>query len=425
MEYIENKRLGEGYYKEILDNGLTVFVYPMMQKSSVYAMLSSPVGSSTLGFTVNGEEVNVPQGIAHFLEHKMFENEDGIDAFELFAKTGASANAYTSFDKTCYLFEASLNAKEALRTILGFVGSPYFTDETVAKEQGIIAQEIKMYRDHPGWRQMFELLKLLYHEHPVRYDIAGSVESIAEITKEKLHDFYNAFYNPKSMVLSVCGNISFEEVVKLCEEEFRIKEWKKYDSKVLRNTEPDSIAADYVKIEMPISSPQFSLGYKEVPFKKQDRVKNEVILDMLLDIIAGETSELFRRLYDSNLINGDLSSETLSGDDYLCVIFSAESNDPDKAVDEIKKEIDFFKKNGIPDSAFLECKRMNIGGTVGIFDDISAVAAGMTYSHFKESGLFDEIEMLDSISKQDVESMLMTTLQSDRAALSLLVPSEE
>ena len=422
MEYIESKRLGEGYYKTTLKNGLTVLVYPMTHKSAVFAMLSSGVGTTTLEFTVDGKNVKVPPGTAHFLEHKMFENKDGIDAFELFAKTGASANAYTSFDRTCYLFEASLNAGESLKTILQFVGDPYFTKKTVKKEQGIIGQEIKMYLDHPGWRQMFVLLGLLYKDHPVKYDLAGSVESIALITPELLYDFYDAFYNPSNMVLAVSGNITVEEVIEICEGVFEKRDWKRHETVTASCNEFDSIAGDYEETVMQVSAKQFCLGFKEIPFSKEERVKKEIALDILLDIIAGETSSLYRELYDNELIDSELSAEALSGEDYLCTLFSGESSDPDKAVARIKEEIERIKANGIDNDRFTECKRAYIGHIIGDFEDISAIAANLTYAYFKGVGVYDIMNYVETIEKRDVESMLYDAMREGYSALSVIVP---
>ncbi len=422
MDFMKDDRLNEGYYHTVLDNGLTVLIYPMEHKTSAYALLSSRVGSATLDFIVDGKTVHVPAGSAHFLEHKMFENEDGVDAFELFSKTGASANAYTSFDKTCYLFESSLNIEESLRTIIRFVGAPYFTDQTVEKEQGIIGQEIKMYLDHPGWRQMFLLLGLLYHIHPIKEDIAGSVESIAEITAEKLYDFYHAFYNPTNMVLAVSGNIKPEMVLSVCEEEFSKKDWKRHETVVPRYEEPDSIVGRRVTEEMAISSPQFCLGFKEIPFEKGERVKKEIAHAMLIDLIAGETSDLYRRLYDEGLINSDLSSDQLSGDDYLATLFSAESEDPETAIEEIQKEIKRIRREGIDGERFLECKRAFLGDAIGEFEDVGAVATNLTYSYFKDANIYDMMKHVESITIDDLTGLLREMMRDGYAAASMIVP---
>ena len=423
MEYIYNKRLDEGYYKEILENGLTVFVYPMRNKSSVYAMLSAKVGSTMLSYELNGEEYNVPEGVAHFLEHKLFENEDGVDAFSLFALTGASANAYTSFDKTCYLFEASIEPEQSLRTLIRFVNSPYFTKETVAKEQGIIAQEIKMYRDHPSWRQLFELFKLMYSTHPIKNEIAGTVESIGEITPKILYNFYNTFYNPTNMVLAVSGNIEPETVLEICREEYTNKTEQNVKFVAKRYDDNNSIPEKRIVIDMPISAPQFCYGFKEIPFKEDEKVKKGLIFEMLLDIMCGQTSKLFRELYDGNLINDILSAEIYSSKDYQCAIFSAESSNPNRVIEAINMEIDRLKSEGIDKELFEECKRAYIGEIIGDFEDVTSVATGLTYSHFNDAGIYDLLSVIEEVELNDMQLLLNEVLRSDMSAAALVFPS--
>ena len=211
---IKSDILNEKYYKINHPSGLTVYVLPKENYSSAYAVFGTKYGSIDTRFKRSDSDkwTEVPEGIAHFLEHKLFESED-LDAFERYAKTGASANAYTSFDKTCYLFQCSSNFKENLKILLDFVQNPYFTPQTVQKEQGIIGQEITMYYDVPGWMSTFNLLRCLYKNHPVRIDIAGTVDSIAQITDKLLYDCYNTFYNLHNMALVVVGNVTKDDVL--------------------------------------------------------------------------------------------------------------------------------------------------------------------------------------------------------------------
>ena len=215
-ENFEAVRRAVGCQSAVLESGLTVLVRPMPGYSSTYAIYGTRFGSIDLDFEVDGKTVHLPAGTAHFLEHKMFESEEG-DAFARFAKTGASANAYTSFDKTCYLFSATDKVDENLDILLSMVNEPYFTEATIQKEQGIIGQEIKMYDDSPDWRVMTAIFGCLYQNHPIRHDIAGTVESIASITPDMLYDSCRAFYNPGNMVLAVAGNVTMEQVLAACE----------------------------------------------------------------------------------------------------------------------------------------------------------------------------------------------------------------
>ena len=252
--------------------------------------------------------MDLPAGIAHFLEHKMFENEEG-DAFTLYARTGASANAYTSFDKTCYIFTASGNVAENLDILLGFVSRPYFTAATVEKEQGIIGQEIKQYDDAPDWRLMFAMYECLYTAHPVRDDIAGSVESIAQITPEILYACTDAFYRPQNMVLAVAGNVTMDEVLAACARaDIPVKTGT---VERLASAEGPDVAEPYREFSMAVAKPLLGVGFKETP-PAGDALKTEIICDMLTELICGSMTPLYRRLYDEGLVSPGFSGEILS-----------------------------------------------------------------------------------------------------------------
>ena len=204
-----------GCQSTTLPSGLTVLCRTMPGYSSVHAIYATSFGSIHRNFTLDGKEVVLPAGTAHFLEHKMCETPKG-DSFSFYAKTGASANAFTSYDRTCYLFSATQKIDENLDILLGMVGKPWFTKATIAKEQGIIGQEIKMYDDSPDWRLLNALFRCLYADHPLRDDIAGTVESIAELTPQMLYNCTKAFYAPSNMVLSVAGKITLDQAVEAC-----------------------------------------------------------------------------------------------------------------------------------------------------------------------------------------------------------------
>ena len=260
-EIVSSPALGEQFQRVEHPSGLTILLCPMEGYSTAYAMFAAKVGSIDTTFKTQHEEdfVEVPPGIAHFLEHKMFECEDG-DAFAKYAKTGASANAFTSFDRTAYLFSCTGNFRESMEILLDFVSRPYFTPETVQKEQGIIGQEIRMYDDDPGWRSLFNLLQALYHVNPVRLDIAGTTDSIAEITDQLLYRCYHTFYSLGNMVLTVAGNFRPEDVLEAADkilkkgEDIRIQ-WRKAQ-------EPREVAQSYVEQPLSVSTPLFQLGFK-------------------------------------------------------------------------------------------------------------------------------------------------------------------
>ena len=286
---------------KILPSGLTVIVRPMPGYSSTHVIFATRFGSIDRDFRLDGKEVHLPAGVAHFLEHKMFEDQDG-DAFAKYAKTGANANAFTSFDRTCYLFTATQQLDESLDVLLGMVTHPYFTEQTIAKEQGIIGQEIKMYDDSPDWRLITGLFECLYHSHPIRSDIAGTVESIAEITPEMLYDSCKAFYAPGNMVLAAAGNTTMEQILAACERHGLTEPRTAEGVRRLWTPEPMTLAAAEKTLKMPVSKPCFGVGFKEEPLPSGD-LRTEALYDLILSCITGGMSPLYRRLYDEGLVN--------------------------------------------------------------------------------------------------------------------------
>ena len=327
-QIIQDKHLGEQYIRVEHPSGLTMLLYPMPGFSTTYAMFSTQYGSVDTCFQAKegGEQIRVPEGIAHYLEHKMFESEDG-DAFDRYAKTGAAANAFTSFDKTCYLFTCSGKFQESLEILLDCVTHPYFTKETVEKEQGIIGQEIRMYEDDPSWRVTFNLLDSLYHNNSVKVDIAGTIESIARIDADLLYRCYNTFYNLHNMVLTISGNFDPDEALQVADRV--LKKAPPFEAVRRPQQEPESVVRKRVVQHLPVALPMFYIGFKSPDAGQKNNFCNVIFDEMLLDIITGETTELYRQLYNDGLINGSIYGETMAGRDYLCSMVSGESRDPD------------------------------------------------------------------------------------------------
>ncbi len=264
MNVVKSALLDESYYEYDHPSGLKILVYPKEGYQSAYAIFGTRYGSIDTRFRLKGEKewTVVPEGIAHFLEHKLFESQDE-DAFARYARTGANANAFTSFDRTCYLFSCTENFGASLEILLDFVQSPYFTKETVDKEQGIIGQEIRMYDDEPNWRVMFNLLTALYHTHPVRIDIAGTIDSIAKIDADLLYTCYRTFYNLNNMVLAVAGKVDPKEVLAIADKVLK----PSVDAVIERSfeEEPEEIVTDHVEQKLSVTVPLFMFGYKETP----------------------------------------------------------------------------------------------------------------------------------------------------------------
>ena len=424
IEKIENKQLNEKYYKINHPSGLKIFVMPKEGYSSTYALFGTKYGSIDNCFRIVGEEeyTQVPEGIAHFLEHKLFESED-LDAFERYAKTGASANAFTSFDRTCYLFSCSGKFKENLEILLDFVQSPYFTKQTVEKEQGIIGQEIRMYKDVPSWEVLFNLLRAMYHNHPVAIDIAGTEESIAQIDDKLLYKCYETFYNLNNMALAVAGNVDVDEVVEIADR--LLKTSKKQEVERVFKEEPAAIVERYVEEKLSVATPVFNLGFKETWKTPERTLKEEICADIILEIIAGNTSFLYKKLIDENLVNTSFSSEYFTGTGFAAMLFSGESSDPEAVAGKIKERIRYYKENGICQEDF-ECARKKLyGRMIMSFNDIEFLADSLIKSEFMQEGLFDDIEVFKNLTVDDINDHLSKVLDEEYSVLSVIYPTEE
>ena len=419
IKYIENEILGEGYYSIDHKSGLKIFVYPKPEYTSTYAVFGTKYGSIDTRFKRSDRDsfTEIPAGTAHFLEHKLFESEE-LDAFQRYAKTGASANAYTSFDRTCYLFACTGHFKENFEILLDFVRHPYFTEETVQKEQGIIGQEIDMYKDSPEWECLFNLLECLYHKHSVKIDIAGTKESIAEITAEMLFSCYETFYNLSNMALAVAGKTTVEEVLEIADRLLESDE----DVTVQRafEKEEESIVKNYVEEKLPVGTPVFALGYKENFFNESCTLEEEIAMSLLLEIIAGQISPLYKELLDEGLVNGTFSTEFFNGHNYGACLFSGESVNPAEVARKINSCIKDLKEKGITEEQFETVRKKTYGKTVRAFTDIDTVANGLVVSHFENEELFSEFEVIKNLKIEFVNDLLKKCFNEDKAALSVV-----
>src|SRR3712207_1324919 len=350
MNRIYNDIIKEELYSDILENGLEVYYLRKKGFENKYAILGVDFGAVDLEFIPIGEneKIRVSDGIAHFLEHKMFEQPDETNAFDKFSTLGASANAFTSFNTTAYLFSATENFYEALEHLVDYVQKPYYTDKNVDKEKGIIAQEIKMYNDDPDWNVYMNCLKAMYSDHHVNIDIAGSVKSIGQITPEELYRCYRTFYNPSNMKLFIVGDLDPDKII----ESVRVA--NKEDLMVERNIkrfmplEPDRINKKEIEAEFTVSMPIFYIGYKEA-FKKLDPdadLRKEIVTDILYDIIFSESGDLYNDLYGKGLVTGSLYGGYLGQKDYAYALVSGTSKDPRKLKSIVDEYIDNLRKTG-------------------------------------------------------------------------------
>ena len=422
MSELQSKALAEAAADQwkVLPSGLTVLVRPMPGYSGTHVIYATRFGSIDRDFRLNGREVHLPAGVAHFLEHKMFEDQDG-DAFAKFAKTGANANAFTSFDRTCYLFTATQQLDESLDVLLGMVGHPYFTEQTIAKEQGIIGQEIKMYDDSADWRLITGLCECLYHSHPIRSDIAGSCESIAEITPGMLYDCCEAFYAPGNMVLAAAGNTTMEQVLAACARHGLLDPRPEERVQRLWAAEPMTLAAAEKRIRMPVSKPCFGLGFKEAPLAPDD-LRSEMLYDLVLCCICGGMSPLYRRLYDSGLTNPGFGGEVLRVDGCCCILFTGESDEPDTVKQLLLDEIEQVRRAGIDREVFTLCKNEKYGQLIENLENVEDSTSQMADFALSGQTVAQQIATLEALTAEDAYAALQTILQPGRMAAMYIDP---
>ncbi len=420
IQKVKSPRAGDHYFKVCHPTGLTIYLYPKESGNTTYAIFGARYGSIDNCFRRSDEPgpETVPEGIAHYLEHKLFESEDG-DAFARFARTGASANAYTSFESTCYLFSCTERFMESLEILLDFVQAPYFTEETVKKEQGIIGQEIKMYDDDPQWRVLFNYLRAMYHSHPIRLDIAGTVESIAKITPEYLYRCYRTFYNLHNMALVIVGKFDQDQVLNLCDKMLKPCEPVRVDR--VFQKEPETVAEPTVEERLAVALPLFQFGFKEEAGALKTE-KDLAAMEILLEVLASESSPLFRRLLDGGLVNeSSFSYEYFEGAGYATVMFGGESHDPEAVARAIKEEIGRLKREGVPRDDFERAKRALYGENISALNSASSIANGVLNLTLKGRELFAYIDALAQVTLEEVAEKL-TILREDRSVLSVIRP---
>lgn len=424
MEAITYDRLQETLYHETMSNGLQVYVLPKPGFQKTYATFSTKYGSIDNHFKVEGEpEISVPDGIAHFLEHKMFEEPEG-DIFTKFAMQGASANAFTSFDQTVYLFSATENIMANLETLVNFVQHPYFTDQNVEKEKGIIGQEIGMYGDNPDWRVYFGLIEALYAVHPVRIDIAGTVESIATITKETLYTCYNAFYHPSNMLLFVVGGVDPAAVFQMVRDNQAAKDYKPQGAiERLFDQEPTAVHQARKVSKLPVSLPKCLFGFKETQLGRsgEDLLRRDLTTKLAMDLLLGSSTKLYQKLYDMDLISDSFSYEYNSNPHYCFSAIGGDTKDPDQLLEVIKNEIEAVKSSGFRAEDFERAKNKKIGGYLRMLNYPENIAHEFTRYNFRGGDLFKVLPIYESLTLDDVNGRLREHIDWNQLAVSLVV----
>jgi predicted Zn-dependent peptidase len=428
METLAYPGVQETLYREVMPNGLEVFVLPKDGFQKTYATFSTKYGSVDNRFAVEGKPlVSVPDGIAHFLEHKMFEEPTG-DIFATFSKQGASANAYTSFDRTVYLFSATEQIPANLETLIDFVQHPYFTDENVNKEKGIIEQEIQMYQDNPDWRVYFGLFDAMYHAHPIHIDIAGTVESIYQIDKETLYKCYETFYHPTNMILFVVGGVNAKEVFELVGRNQARKSFPP-QGRIIRSFDPEPVSVKEPKrlLNLPVSLPKCMFGFKEtkVGFAGEALQKREVVTRIMLDVVFGASSPLYQSLYDEGLISDSFSHEYNASPEYSFSVIGGETKDPDALLARVREAVDKLLVTGVSNEAFERSRRKKIGGYLRMLNSPEAIAGEFTRYRFRGGDLFALLPLYEQATLQEVNDRLREHFDWNQLAVSVVASEEK
>ncbi|MBN3555289.1 insulinase family protein [Fictibacillus nanhaiensis] len=410
-------QLDETLHYDELPNGLKVYVLEKKGFNKTYATFTTHYGSVDNHFKPLGkdENVKVPDGIAHFLEHKLFEKEHG-DVFQDFSKQGASANAFTTFNRTAYLFSTTGDVKKNLTTLIDFVQEPYFTEKTVEKEKGIIGQEIRMYDDNPDWRVYFGLIENMYHHHPVKIDIAGTEKSIAKITKDDLYECYETFYHPSNMILFIVGPVDAEDILNFVKDNQSQKTFKEKEHiERFFDEEPKTVAKTKKVIEMTVQTPKCYMGYKEATPNRQgkDLMKHELSVNLLLEMMFGKSSPNYESLYEEGLIDQTFSFDYTEENGFGFSMLGGDTGSPDEFVERISGMVEAFKQQSIDEDSFERARKKKIGAFLRSLNSPEFIANQFTRYAFNEMDLFDVIPVFESLTVRDVKEVLQNHFKKE------------
>ena len=426
MNKVKSAVTGETLYHKKHESGLDIYIMPRKDFSSGYAIFGTKYGSVDSHFVIPGDATptEVPDGIAHYLEHKMFDMPDGSNIFDKFSELGANANAFTSFNATAYLFSATSNFQENLSILLDYVQTPHFTKESVEKEQGIIGQEIKMYDDNGPWRVFFNLLGALYHNHPVKKDIAGTVESISHITDELLYKCYNTFYNLSNMMIFVTGDFDPEEIEKCIEKGIKNSKPFKEEIKRIYPDEPDTICKPKVEQSLSVAMPLFMIGFKDTDngYAGEKLLKKYVEVSIINKILFAKGSELFESLFEEGLINDSFSSDYTAQPDYAHVMVEGESADPDAVYDRVMEYIKTLMDKGLSKNLVERTKKVIWGDYIKSYNDIEDFSHAFLNLYMADAMYTDYEKVYSSVSYEDVMNRFRNLYSKEKTALSVINP---
>lgn len=423
MERKRYERLDETMFHTVLPNGLPIYVDEKPEYGKQFAFFATHYGGMNMRYQVEGGPwQETPAGVAHFLEHKMFDTEDG-NALQILAANGVDPNAFTSSSLTGYYFEGTDGFEENLRTLLSFVSVPYFTPESVAKEQGIIGQEIRMGEDNPDSEVFYNLLKGLYHHNPIRVHIAGTVESIAAITADTLYACHRAFYNPGNMVLCVAGNVNADRIAEIA-------------AQVLPASPAPAVRTDFggeegpqvhqalVECRMAVSAPQFQIGFKGEPPAQGEDLRQRLLGSLAGDVLFGPSSPLYARLYEQGLINGTFGGGYEAEPQCAFLAVGGESKQPEQVRDAVLAEAVRLAREGIDSDLWERQRKAAYGSMVRQLNSLENICIEAAQAHFAGEDFLMFPALFQSITKADAEEFIRRWCVPERTTLSIVWPKE-
>ena len=428
MEKQTFEQLQEELYVEQMENGLSVYILPKPGFNKTYATFTTKYGSIDNHFKEPGEQEfsKVPDGIAHFLEHKLFEKEDG-DVFQQFSRQGAAANAFTSFTRTAYLFSSTSDVEKNLETLIDFVQEPYFSAQSVEKEKGIIGQEIMMYDDNADWRLYFGIIENLCHHHPVKIDIAGTVESISGITKELLYKCYNTFYHPSNMLLFITGPEDPEKIMKLVRDNQAKKEFEKREEISRKfEAEPSSAAIKERSIQMHVQSPKCVVGIKAADTELEgiEMLKRELSIGLFLECTFGKSSEYYENLFDSGMIDNSFFYDYTQEYGFGFGMIGGDTREPDQLAQKIKSILFEVKEGGFLTEEKLDAvRKKRIGAFLRSLNSLESIANQFTRYAFNQMELFDVVAVLEELTLAEVNDAVNGLIEEERLSVFQVLPS--
>lgn len=422
METRKFNNIGETLLRETLENGLAVNIVPKPGWNKSYAFFATDYGGADRRFMVEGRWTDTPAGVAHFLEHKMFDTPDGGNALSKLSSNGASPNAFTSQSMTAYHFESTQGFEDNLRTLLNFVSVPYFTAESVFKEQGIIGQEIRMMEDHPGYAVYMNLMKCLYKNSPVRDSVAGTLSSIAEITDKTLYDCHRVFYNPSNMVLCIAGDVDPSRIIDIAREALPTEPGP-VPERDYGEEEPKPPASSRSDVNMAVSAPQFMIGTKVAPTDNgTPLLRQKLVGKIALSCLAGRSSPFYNRLYAEGLLNNDFSFELDYAAKTASVLIGGESRDPEKVMSELLAEVERISSKGIDEGLLGRISKAVYGGCLRGLDSFGGLCSEIAEGEFSGYCYLDALGIIKDVSSKEARAFICENMSYELMAMSVINP---